>query len=159
MNTNLDEVYYNNVFIIIVYFYFKGLSEDLAASVLQRDGPNAITPPRQTPEIIKFLKQLFGGFAALLWTGAIMCFGLFIAQLIQGSSEMDNVIVSIVVLNVTLCLITHTHTHTHHTCTVVFRYCSCTGCIYNWSLLLLSGNVPQVGGEGGGEGKRKEGED
>lgn len=111
MNTNLDEVYYNNVFIIIVYFYFKGLSEDLAASVLQRDGPNAITPPRQTPEIIKFLKQLFGGFAALLWTGAAMCFGLFIAQLIQGSSEMDNVIVSIVILNVTHCLITHTHTH------------------------------------------------
>lgn len=111
MNTNLDEVYYNNVFIIIVYFYFKGLSEDLAASVLQRDGPNAITPPKQTPEIIKFLKQLFGGFAALLWTGAIMCFGLFIAQLIQGSSEMDNVIVSIVILNVTHCLITHTHTH------------------------------------------------
>lgn len=109
MNTNLDEVYYNNVFIIIVYFNFKGLSEDLAASVLQRDGPNAITPPRQTPEIIKFLKQLFGGFAALLWAGAIMCFGLFIAQLIQGSSEMDNVIVSIVILNVTHCLITHTH--------------------------------------------------
>ena len=150
--------YYNNVFIIIVYFYFKGLSEDLAASVLQRDGPNAITPPRQTPEIIKFLKQLFGGFAALLWAGAIMCFGLFIAQLIQGSSEMDNVIVSIVILNVTHCLITHTHTH--HIRAVVFRYCSCTGCNYNWSLLLLSGNVPQVGWEGGREeGGRKEGED
>ena len=54
----------------------------------------------------------------------------------------------------------YTHTHTHHIRAVVFRYCSCTGCNYNWSLLLLSGNVPQVGGGGGREERgRKEGED
>ena len=41
---------------------------------LKRDGPNAITPPKQVPEIVKFLKQMFGGFALLLWGGAILCF-------------------------------------------------------------------------------------
>lgn len=59
--------------------------------VLQRDGPNALTPPKQTPEIIKFLKQLFGGFAALLWAGAILCFLSFIVQFVNGSREQDNV--------------------------------------------------------------------
>ncbi len=50
------------------------MTTDKAAEVLLRDGPNALTPPKQTPEIIKFLKQLFGGFALLLWAGAVLCF-------------------------------------------------------------------------------------
>lgn len=41
---------------------------------LKRDGPNAITPPKQVPEIVKFLTQMFGGFSLLLWGGAILCF-------------------------------------------------------------------------------------
>lgn len=45
-----------------------------AEARLQRDGPNAITPPKQTPEIVKFLLQLFGGFSSMLWMGAILCF-------------------------------------------------------------------------------------
>ncbi|XP_019852322.1 PREDICTED: sodium/potassium-transporting ATPase subunit alpha-1-like isoform X2 [Amphimedon queenslandica] len=73
----------------------EGLSEDYAAAVLERDGPNALTPPRQTPEIIKFLKQLFGGFAALLWAGAFLCIVSFIAQVVQGSTEFDNLYLGI----------------------------------------------------------------
>ena len=41
---------------------------------MERDGPNALTPPKQTPEWVKFCKQLFGGFAMLLWIGAVLCF-------------------------------------------------------------------------------------
>ena len=58
-----------------------------ARFVLERDGPNELTPPKTTPEWLKFCKQLFGGFAMLLWIGAVLC---FIAYSIQ-SSAMENV--------------------------------------------------------------------
>jgi len=51
-----------------------GLSVSIAARNLERDGPNALTPPKQTPEWVKFCKQLFGGFAMLLWIGAVLCY-------------------------------------------------------------------------------------
>ena len=50
------------------------MSKQKAAEILARDGPNALSPPKQTPEIVKFLKQLFGGFSLLLWIGAVLCF-------------------------------------------------------------------------------------
>lgn len=46
-------------------------------------GPNALTPPPTTPEWIKFCQNLFGGFALLLWFGAILC---FIAYSIQATA-------------------------------------------------------------------------
>uniref|UniRef100_H2XY07 Sodium/potassium-transporting ATPase subunit alpha n=2 Tax=Ciona intestinalis TaxID=7719 RepID=H2XY07_CIOIN len=52
----------------------NGLTSSQAAEFLERDGPNALTPPKTTPEWIKFCKNLFGGFSTLLWTGAILCF-------------------------------------------------------------------------------------
>lgn len=52
----------------------QGLSHAKAKENLERDGPNALTPPKQTPEWVKFCKNLFGGFALLLWIGAILCF-------------------------------------------------------------------------------------
>ncbi|CAF1084829.1 unnamed protein product [Didymodactylos carnosus] len=52
----------------------KGLTDAKAAEVLARDGPNALTPPKTTPAWVKFCKQMFGGFALLLWLGAILCF-------------------------------------------------------------------------------------
>ncbi|WAR04481.1 AT1A-like protein, partial [Mya arenaria] len=60
-----------------------GLTPEMAAQVLERDGPNELTPPKTTPEWLKFCKQLFGGFALLLWLGAILC---FIAYSIQASA-------------------------------------------------------------------------
>lgn len=61
----------------------QGLSHAKAKENLERDGPNALTPPKQTPEWVKFCKNLFGGFALLLWIGAILC---FIAYSIQAST-------------------------------------------------------------------------
>uniref|UniRef100_A0A915I3U9 Cation-transporting P-type ATPase N-terminal domain-containing protein n=1 Tax=Romanomermis culicivorax TaxID=13658 RepID=A0A915I3U9_ROMCU len=51
-----------------------GLSSSAAATRLLRDGPNSLTPPKQTPWYVKLFLCLFGGFAALLWTGSILCF-------------------------------------------------------------------------------------
>lgn len=53
---------------------FQGLTPEYAREVLERDGPNELTPPKTTPEWLKFCKQLFGGFALLLWLGAFLCF-------------------------------------------------------------------------------------
>lgn len=52
----------------------NGLSDTEAKARLARDGPNALTPPKTTPWFIKFLQEMSGGFALLLWAGAILCF-------------------------------------------------------------------------------------
>lgn len=60
-----------------------GLTYAQAKAILERDGPNTLTPPKKTPEWVKFSKQLFGGFALLLWIGAVLC---FIAYSIQATT-------------------------------------------------------------------------
>ena len=64
----------------------QGLTSGQAKANLERDGPNALTPPKTTPEWIKFCKNLFGGFAMLLWVGAILC---FVAYSIEVSTMED----------------------------------------------------------------------
>jgi sodium/potassium-transporting ATPase subunit alpha len=69
----------------------QGLSSQQAAVALARDGPNALTPPKTTPEWIKFCKQLFGGFAMLLWTGAALCFVAYgITEYTYEEAPKDN---------------------------------------------------------------------
>lgn len=60
------------------------MSVEEARRILERDGPNALTPPPTTPEWVKFCKQMFTGFSLLLWIGAILC---FIAYSIQASQD------------------------------------------------------------------------
>ena len=55
-----------------------GLSSAEAAMRLERDGPNRLTPPPVTPLWVKFALHLFGGFAMLLWAGAILSFIVYI---------------------------------------------------------------------------------
>merc|ERR1712112_173600 len=61
----------------------NGLTKEQAEAGLAKYGPNALTPPPTTPELVKFYKCLFSGFAMLLWFGAILC---FIAYSIQASA-------------------------------------------------------------------------
>ena len=51
-----------------------GLTETEASLRLSRDGPNAFTPPKQTPEWLKFTRELTGGFALLLWFASAASF-------------------------------------------------------------------------------------
>ena len=60
-----------------------GLTSAKAEEHLAQYGPNALTPPPTTPEWVKFCQNLFGGFAMLLWIGAILC---FVAYTIQASA-------------------------------------------------------------------------
>ena len=52
----------------------RGLTDSAVEERLKRDGYNELTPPKTTPEWIKFCRNLFGGFSTLLWIGAILCF-------------------------------------------------------------------------------------
>ncbi len=61
----------------------NGLTRRQAEENLKIHGPNALTPPPTTPEWVKFCQNLFGGFALLLWFGAILC---FIAYSIQAGA-------------------------------------------------------------------------
>ena len=73
-------------------FLQQGLTKEKAAEVLKRDGRNALTPPPTTPEWVKFCRQLFGGFAMLLWIGSILCFlayGILVAT--EDEPAGDNV--------------------------------------------------------------------
>merc|ERR1711910_264092 len=60
-----------------------GLTKKQADIGLEEHGLNELTPPRTTPEWVKFCQNLFSGFACLLWLGAILC---FLAYGIQASA-------------------------------------------------------------------------
>ncbi len=51
-----------------------GLKEDVAHRRLAEHGPNVLTPPKETPLIIKFIKSMISGFSLLLWFAALFCF-------------------------------------------------------------------------------------
>lgn len=44
-----------------------GLSTSVARDLLNKSGLNALTPPRKTSNVLKFLHRIFGGFSLLIW--------------------------------------------------------------------------------------------
>jgi len=69
----------------------KGLSDAQAKIAFDRDGPNCLSPPKTTPEWVKFCKNLFGGFALLLWAGAFLCFLAYgITEATYDDAPKDN---------------------------------------------------------------------
>lgn len=80
-----------------------GLTEEQASNIFLRDGPNILTPPKVTPEYIKFIKCMFHGFAALLWVCAALCFILYLITYL--SDEPDTGIAWLGVIIVIICII------------------------------------------------------
>ncbi|XP_012257126.3 sodium/potassium-transporting ATPase subunit alpha-B-like [Athalia rosae] len=77
-----------------------GLTNEKAEEVLEEYGPNAISPPRETPEYLKFIKCMCGGFAGLLWTCAMLCFLLYaIDTEDEGTQWFGIIIVSICIIS------------------------------------------------------------
>ncbi|VDM01727.1 unnamed protein product [Schistocephalus solidus] len=80
-----------------------GLTSEQAKTRLDRDGPNALTPPKTTPEWVKFCKNLFGGFSLLLWIGAVLCFiAHSILASVQEHPSNDNLYLGIVLTAVVI---------------------------------------------------------
>eukprot|EP00741_Cyanophora_paradoxa_P009503 tig00001496_g9203.t2 len=61
-----------------------GLTSAIAQQKLQEFGPNALTPPKTTPEWVKIMKAYFEGFFIMLWIAVILCF------LAYGLDRRDN---------------------------------------------------------------------
>lgn len=81
----------------------NGLTTSDAKARLERDGYNELTPPATTPEWIKFCKQLFGGFATLLWVGAVLCFIAYGLESRTNPNAMkDNLYLGIVLATVVI---------------------------------------------------------
>lgn len=81
----------------------KGHTQEKADELFERDGPNALTPPPTTPEWVKFCKQLFSGFALLLWIGSILCFityGIKVATIEEP--EKDDLYLGVVLATVVI---------------------------------------------------------
>ncbi len=78
-----------------------GLTPAQVKASQEKHGLNCLTPPPTTPEWVKFLKNLFGGFAMLLWLGAVLC---FVAYGIQATTMEqppdDNLYLGIVLTSV-----------------------------------------------------------
>lgn len=81
----------------------KGLTTAQAKEYLAKEGYNELTPPKTTPEWIKFCKQLFGGFSTLLWIGAILCFIAYAIEASNNANAMkDNLYLGIVLASVVI---------------------------------------------------------
>jgi len=78
--------------------FSTGLSAEEAAARLERDGPNALTPPKRTPLWVKFLEHLFGGFALLLWAGAVLCFIVYSINADVENFTLGIVLVAVVII-------------------------------------------------------------
>eukprot|EP01099_Mayorella_cantabrigiensis_P003865 TRINITY_DN2903_c0_g2_i1.p1 TRINITY_DN2903_c0_g2~~TRINITY_DN2903_c0_g2_i1.p1 ORF type:complete len:533 (-),score=137.59 TRINITY_DN2903_c0_g2_i1:8-1552(-) len=77
----------------------QGLSSEVHQELLQRYGPNRMTPPKEKSEILKIIEHLFYGFAMLLWIGAVLCFVGYGLDTSTGNNlYLGIVLVTVVVL-------------------------------------------------------------
>ncbi|KAH9409628.1 Sodium/potassium-transporting ATPase subunit alpha-1 [Tyrophagus putrescentiae] len=80
-----------------------GLGKEQAEQRLTMYGKNQLTPPKQTPEVVKFLKQLAGGFSLLLWFGAILCLFVYtISCFDEEDPEKDNLYLGVTLIVVVI---------------------------------------------------------
>jgi len=80
----------------------QGLTASRAKGLLLQQGKNLLTPPQQTPAVLKFLKQLCSGFAPILWVAAVLCFLAWhpLGDLPGSSSDPLNLTLSLVLITV-----------------------------------------------------------
>lgn len=77
----------------------NGLTQEQAHEILLRDGPNRLTEVRTSSKWVKFCKNIFGGFATLLWVGALLCFFAYSIQVSTTESvSPDNLYLGIVLV-------------------------------------------------------------
>lgn len=77
----------------------NGLTQEQAHEIWLRDGPNQLTEVRGSSKWVKFCKNIFGGFATLLWVGAVLCFFAYSIQVSTTESvSPDNLYLGIVLV-------------------------------------------------------------
>ncbi|XP_015599395.1 sodium/potassium-transporting ATPase subunit alpha [Cephus cinctus] len=77
----------------------RGLSANVARELLRQHGMNSLTPPKQTPEIVKAIRCCCKGFSLLIWFGAVLCFiSYFIEQQTLGEPTQDHLWLGVVLV-------------------------------------------------------------
>lgn len=77
----------------------NGLTQEQAHEIWLRDGPNQLMEVRSSSKWVKFCKNIFGGFATLLWVGAFLCFFAYFIQVSTTESvSPDNLYLGIVLV-------------------------------------------------------------
>ncbi|KAF1758195.1 hypothetical protein GCK72_014653 [Caenorhabditis remanei] len=80
-----------------------GISEAEAATRLKTDGPNALTPPKQTSKWVKLAGSIFGGFNFLLWCAAVASavgYGMDLSMSVDEEVPKDNMYMAIILASV-----------------------------------------------------------
>lgn len=80
----------NHITDSLFLYIMQGLKADAVATNRAKYGPNALTPPPRTPEWVKLLLNLFGGFAGLLWVGGILCFIAYGVEIASKGNQAEN---------------------------------------------------------------------
>ncbi|GJQ68890.1 hypothetical protein Trydic_g6085 [Trypoxylus dichotomus] len=76
-----------------------GLTNKKAQELLRKYGYNELTPTSKTPEYIKFMATLTGGFSLLLWLGAGLCaLSCFIEYFTRKTIDTDNLTLGLVLV-------------------------------------------------------------
>eukprot|EP00028_Trichosphaerium_sp_Am-I-7-wt_P007722 CAMPEP_0168514466 /NCGR_PEP_ID=MMETSP0405-20121227/4128_1 /TAXON_ID=498012 /ORGANISM="Trichosphaerium sp, Strain Am-I-7 wt" /LENGTH=989 /DNA_ID=CAMNT_0008533601 /DNA_START=42 /DNA_END=3007 /DNA_ORIENTATION=- len=76
-----------------------GLSASKRAELLDVYGRNQLSPAKDMPEILKFLKEMTGFFSILLWVGAILS---FVGYAIDETKDQSNLYIGVVLTAVVL---------------------------------------------------------
>uniref|UniRef100_A0A6G1SCH9 Na(+)/K(+)-exchanging ATPase n=1 Tax=Aceria tosichella TaxID=561515 RepID=A0A6G1SCH9_9ACAR len=77
----------------------NGLTQEQAHEILLRDGPNQLSEVQGHSKWVKFCKNIFGGFASLLWVGALLCFSAYSIRVSTSESvSPDNLYLGIVLV-------------------------------------------------------------
>lgn len=74
-----------------------GMNADNVDMRREKEGMNQLTPPKKTPEWLKYWRELTGFFCLLLWAGSLMCFVSYAIQYSQDNLYLG-VILALVVL-------------------------------------------------------------
>jgi sodium/potassium-transporting ATPase subunit alpha len=77
----------------------RGLDAQDVAARLRRDGPNALTAQRRTPQLLRFAQHLVKLFAVLLWAGAALSFVAEAMLPNQGNLYIGAALVAVVMFN------------------------------------------------------------
>ncbi|KAK6633135.1 hypothetical protein RUM43_012879 [Polyplax serrata] len=81
----------------------RGLTSTKAAELLVTIGPNELTPPRTTPQIVIFSRHMFLGFSLILWLASILCIVAYtISAQTQDEPEMSNLYLGVIILVVVI---------------------------------------------------------
>ncbi|KAK0042674.1 sodium/potassium-transporting ATPase subunit alpha-2 [Biomphalaria pfeifferi] len=81
----------------------NGHTPEKAAEFLAKYGPNQLTPPKVTPEWVKFCRNMLGGFNMLMWVASILCFIAYGIQISQDpTASGDNLYLGVVLALVVL---------------------------------------------------------